>query len=90
MSNERTMPWCHDAKLKVEEGDKTIQSKNIAAALEVADTIDNEHITISVRKKDKNGLWYFGVVVVPFSHLESGDIIKIGVADDKISKIVLM
>lgn len=72
------------------EGDKKIQTENISAAIEVMNERfeePSEHLTISVRAKDKNGNWYFTVSVISFENLQHGTEIIIG--DYEINKLIV-
>ena len=70
-------PLCHDYKLGVEEGDKKVQGENIVCALDTVSKNlaedEQEHITISIRAKDKDGKWYFTCITKPLKDLVPGD-----------------
>jgi hypothetical protein len=77
--NIHHMHPCHDSKLKVKEGNKKVQGKNLKPALEVFNSMakDNpifeQNVLVSFRTKDDDGKWYFGVSVLPYESLKSGD-----------------
>ena len=64
-----SMPKCHDYNVKETQG------SSIESALDTFSSSfpQEENITISVRAKDEKGDWYFTVMVMPLSNLDSGD-----------------
>ncbi len=79
MKKKFAAPKVHDYKLKVMNGDRKVQGKNIAANLDAISKICEEHITLSCRAKDANGRWYFNVISIPLKSLKSGDEIDLGI-----------
>jgi len=78
---------CHDYKCGVKNGNKKSHGRNIEAALSAIEDIADEHITIAIRAKDKNGQWYSTISVIPIKNLQPGDEIKVGIK--KINKLVI-
>jgi hypothetical protein len=65
------------------------QLQNLAATIEAIDTLTDEHITITIRAKDKNGKMYSCFISTPLNGREPGETIILPFNNHKIKSLII-